>query len=169
MGVPIMGIERIRRRNRMLIQRGDIPGALSTPQTTPTKPIVVRGGILPLPCIHEGAILEHCHSRHGGLAEARHVRDCDIYEKCTRGFVSNRVTWCGRCPDYKAEETAESEPSPSQQVKTCGVPSSVEIIPLDIPSQQTDEDISMDLLPEDQRLQKKPKRTPVWLNFIGYS
>lgn len=51
----------------------------------------------PLPCKHEGAILEPCYTCG---AERRHVRDCDLHEKCTRGYVSNKVKACIRCADY---------------------------------------------------------------------
>jgi hypothetical protein len=53
-----------------------------------------------LPCVHEGNVLERCHTCGG---EARHVRECDLHGKCTRGFVSNKVQSCSRCPDYKPD------------------------------------------------------------------
>lgn len=56
-----------------------------------------------LPCIHEGNILEWCHSC-PATAETKHVRECDIYGKCTRGFVSDKVKACARCDDYATEE-----------------------------------------------------------------
>lgn len=60
-----------------------------------------------LPCIHEGAILEWCHTCNG---ENRHVRECDIYDKCTRGFVSSSVKACTNCAkeqntSYRNEHT----------------------------------------------------------------
>lgn len=53
-----------------------------------------------LPCIHEGAVLEWCNTCNG---EMKHVRDCDIYEKCTRGKVSDKVKTCVECNDYQPE------------------------------------------------------------------
>lgn len=153
-----MGLERIRRRNRFLVESGQIPNSI--PQTSiPQR--VIKGLPVIVPCIHEGAVLEHCHSRKGELAEPRHVRDCDLHDKCTRGFVSNRVTWCGRCPDYKTESGVS---------QTCALPAKVlleqekmtnpgeEMINIDFPHSSI-----LDSLPEDQRLQRKHKRTPVWM------
>jgi hypothetical protein len=54
----------------------------------------------PLVCIHEGAILEYCHSCNG---EAKHVRECDLHGKCTRGVVSDKVRSCSTCPDHFRE------------------------------------------------------------------
>jgi hypothetical protein len=53
-----------------------------------------------LPCIHEGAVLEWCNTCNGDM---KHVRDCDIYEKCTRGNVSDKVKACVDCKDYQPE------------------------------------------------------------------
>lgn len=60
-----------------------------------------------LPCVNEGAILEWCNTCNG---ESRHVRECDIYDKCTRGYVSNKVRSCVRCAQqsntqYKPDTT----------------------------------------------------------------
>lgn len=52
------------------------------------------------PCIHEGAVLEWCNTCNG---ERKHVRDCDLYEKCTRGKVSDKVRACEECDDYKPD------------------------------------------------------------------
>ena len=65
-----------------------------------------------LPCIHEGAILEFCPTCNG---EMRHVRDCDIYEKCTRGFVSSNMQSCVRCKDYVADTTVQ--PKKEESIK----------------------------------------------------
>lgn len=58
-----------------------------------------------LPCIHEiipeagrGQILEYCNTCNG---EMRHVRFCNIYEKCTRTTVSNKVRSCINCAKEK--------------------------------------------------------------------
>lgn len=55
-----------------------------------------------LPCVNEGAIIEWCNTCQG---DKKHVRECDIYEKCTHIFVSDKVKSCDRCTDYKADET----------------------------------------------------------------
>ena len=54
-------------------------------------------GFRRLPCIHEGTIKQWCHRVE---ADQRHVRDCDLHEECTRGFVSARVQACSLCKDY---------------------------------------------------------------------
>lgn len=64
-----------------------------------------------LPCINEGAIIEWCNTCNG---EMKHVRECDVYEKCTRGYVSNLVRNCQSCarePDspYKNERQLKQE------------------------------------------------------------
>lgn len=53
-----------------------------------------------LPCVHEGAVIEWCKSC--GPSEERHVRDCDVHERCTRSTVGPAVRGCDRCPDYAA-------------------------------------------------------------------
>lgn len=57
----------------------------------------------PLPCRHEGAVLEFCPTCNRTKGEGRHVRDCDLYGTCTRAFVSDRTRSCDRCPDYAHE------------------------------------------------------------------
>jgi hypothetical protein len=54
-----------------------------------------------LPCLYEGAILEFCPTCSTSKGELRHVRDCDVHEKATRAFVSDRVKSCDRCDDYR--------------------------------------------------------------------
>lgn len=161
-----MGLERVRNRNRMLVERGQLPGSSPLLQQT-SKPRIIKGAPLELPCIHEGAILEYCHSRRGELAEPRHVRDCDIHQKCTRGFVSNLVTWCGRCQDYKADDpTSESTPA------TCAKPllehqrmtdPGEATLNIDFTHLSPEAQVAGDTLPDDQRLRKKHKRAPVWM------
>lgn len=51
-----------------------------------------------LPCVHEGAILEFCTTK--CRQEARHVRDCDIHDRCTRIKVGSKLHNCEHCPDY---------------------------------------------------------------------
>lgn len=70
-----------------------------------------------LPCINEGNILEYCNTCNG---ESRHVRECDIHEKCTRGFVSNKVRSCVKCAvepntPYRTEQDIEKEKKQEQQ------------------------------------------------------
>lgn len=63
-----------------------------------------------LPCVHEGAVVEWCTSCH---SDRRHVRDCDVHERCTRGFVSDRVRSCDRCPDFEpAPPPPDGPPGP---------------------------------------------------------
>lgn len=61
-----------------------------------------------LPCVYElipdagqGQILEYCNTCNG---EMRHVRYCDLYEKCTRIFVSSNVRACITCENYTPQE-----------------------------------------------------------------
>lgn len=63
-----------------------------------------------LPCVHEGAVLEWCASCNG---DRRHVRDCDLHERCTRGVVSDRVRACERCPDFDDGRS----PAPARRVR----------------------------------------------------
>jgi len=74
-----------------------------------TKPI---GIVLPvqrvasvasLPCIHEGAVLEWCNSCKTG---DRHVRSCDLHERCTRSFSRADLKTCANCSDYRSEPLA---------------------------------------------------------------
>ncbi len=53
-----------------------------------------------IPCINEGAILEYCYKCNG---EIKHVRECEIYERCTRGEVSTKVQACITCENYVAD------------------------------------------------------------------
>lgn len=60
------------------------------------------------PCRYEGAVIDPCPTCSG---EAKHVRDCDLHERCTRGtirdargVVSTRVQACDTCPQYTAPE-----------------------------------------------------------------
>jgi hypothetical protein len=81
--------------------------ALGGPTEAPTvvsapAPALPAFKLRSLPCIYEGAIIEACTSC--GKKETRHVRDCDIHEKCTRGFVSEKVQSCDRCSSYQPEE-----------------------------------------------------------------
>lgn len=81
-----------------------VAGALPTyPEHTGTvpqfraPPVPVRRA---LPCVHEGNILERCHTCN---SEGKHVRECDLYEKCTRDIVSAKVRACKGCKDYRPE------------------------------------------------------------------
>ncbi len=49
-----------------------------------------------VPCVHEGQVIERCPWGN----EDRHVRDCDLYDRCTRG--TSRIQSCAACPDYQA-------------------------------------------------------------------
>lgn len=52
------------------------------------------------PCAREGAVLEFCPTCNKGAGERRHVRDCDVHGKCTRGPVSGKIKSCDTCDDY---------------------------------------------------------------------
>ena len=53
-----------------------------------------------LPCIQEGAVLEFCTSCHG---EMKHVRDCDLHDRCTRGPNQVETASCVTCASYQPE------------------------------------------------------------------
>jgi len=59
------------------------------------------------PCGHEGPILEWCNTCNG---EMKHVRECDLYDKCTRGYVSDKVRSCDRCESHTARQTVKELP-----------------------------------------------------------
>lgn len=71
------------------------------PVTAPDGPFNTaprgRGPGVRLPCDHEGAVLEWapCGS------ELRHVRDCDVHDRCCRGPTNGAVKSCQGCTDYK--------------------------------------------------------------------
>lgn len=55
-----------------------------------------------LPCVHEGGVKRPCGSTTGDRAEARHVRECDIFGECARGEpVVAHV--CSGCDRYDAD------------------------------------------------------------------
>lgn len=58
-----------------------------------------------LPCVHEGNVLELCHTCGGRQAEGRHVRECEVHGRCTR--LPNRagLASCATCPDYRGQST----------------------------------------------------------------
>ena len=51
-----------------------------------------------LPCVREGAVLESCKTCGG---ESKHVRDCDLHERCTRVSLGGPIRGCDACPDYR--------------------------------------------------------------------
>lgn len=63
-----------------------------------------------LSCIHEGAVVEWCTTC--GANESRHVRDCSLHERCTRGVVNPQVRACSQCADYRTEPTPALPPTP---------------------------------------------------------
>lgn len=65
----------------------------SRPKGTVTSLPVIRP-----PCKHEGVILESCKTCGGQSAELRHVRDCELYDTCTRG--PSAIRSCSTCSDY---------------------------------------------------------------------
>lgn len=89
------------------------PRAAAPRPAAPARPAPKR---VALPCVHEGAVLEWCSTCKGG--EGRHVRDCDLHERCTRTYVSDKVQSCDRCKDYS---TGAAEP-PTQFAARPGDP-----------------------------------------------
>ena len=70
-----------------------------------------------LACVHEGAVLEWCQKC--GPKEGRHVRDCDLHDRCTRLPVGPAVRSCARCPDYRPADPGPT-PLPPARVVTVG-------------------------------------------------
>lgn len=68
------------------------------PPIRQTSPLVAKPHRLP--CINEGAVLEWCNTCTG---ELRHVRDCDLHDRCTRGVISENIRTCATCRDYKPD------------------------------------------------------------------
>ena len=68
----------------------------------------VQAARTPLPCIHEGQLLERCHTCPAS-AESRHVRECEIHGTCTRSFVSSKVWSCDQCKSYEPD-TGQNSP-----------------------------------------------------------
>ncbi len=58
-----------------------------------------------LPCIHEGPVLEWCHTCTG---ERGHIRDCDLHERCTRGDRKKSVKCCLDCGDFSTGSQSET-------------------------------------------------------------
>jgi hypothetical protein len=50
------------------------------------------------PCVHEGDVLEACQSC--GPKGNRHVRECDLFGRCTRDVVRTGVPACRACQSY---------------------------------------------------------------------
>lgn len=73
-------------------------------QVKPERVVEVKSAA-PVPkvrrgCRHLGPVLEFCTSCHGVKAESRNVHDCEVHDRCTLGFVSNRVQSCLDCKDF---------------------------------------------------------------------
>lgn len=68
-------------------------------------PIPPRPRRHPVPCVHEGQVIERCPFGD----EARHVRDCDIHDRCTRGL--SRIRSCADCPDYETASAGDGDVS----------------------------------------------------------
>lgn len=77
---------------RQQVRTGAVP--VRAPRPVAIRPAKVVPGRRSLPCIHEGAVLEWCTCND----EARHVRDCDKHERCTRG--PGKLRSCATCSDY---------------------------------------------------------------------
>jgi len=56
------------------------------------------------PCKYMGSVIEWCSQC---TDDSRHVRSCDIHDKCTRGYVSGLVQSCLTCREY-----AQDAPEP---------------------------------------------------------
>lgn len=66
------------------------------------------------PCTKEGAVLEWCNTCNSG---ARHIRDCDIHERCTRGDVYPNIQGCVNCSDYTPDAKVIGSKEVSMQRK----------------------------------------------------
>lgn len=66
----------------------------------PPDPAAVAALTRPLPCLHEGGIVEPCGGCHG---EGRHVRECDRHGRCTRAEAGKGVAVCRTCVDYQTD------------------------------------------------------------------
>lgn len=87
--------QELREETLRLKSENKLPVFSSGMKSPPPKPVVVR-----LPCIYEGPVLEWCNSCSGQL---KHVRECDVYEKCTRITVGLKVQGCDQCSSYIQE------------------------------------------------------------------
>lgn len=63
------------------------------PRTSTTLAVI-------MPCVHEGGITERCPQGN----EAKHVRECDLHDTCTRG--PSRIKSCAGCADYSSATPA---------------------------------------------------------------
>lgn len=73
---------------------------IKSPSVGKSLPLVPRSPRVSLPCVHEGPVLEWCHTCGGH--EGKHVRECDIFEKCTRLPNKAGVASCSTCGEYRA-------------------------------------------------------------------
>lgn len=105
-----MSVERVKQRMRERRKAGIIP---PYPTTLPLTPVAtpIKTAMHPLPCIHEGGVIEWCESC--GNKEARNVRDCSVHDKCTRGYVSSLVQSCNTCSSY-SPQALDNSPQPLQ-------------------------------------------------------
>ena len=66
----------------------------------PPDPAAVAALTRPLPCLHEGGVIEPCRGCHG---DGRHVRECDRHGRCTRAEAGKGVAVCRTCADYRPD------------------------------------------------------------------
>ena len=59
--------------------------------------IGARPGHRGVPCVRELPVVRYCNDVHN---EDRHVRECEIHDRCTRGYVSEEQKACSLCTDY---------------------------------------------------------------------
>ena len=85
-------------RAKMDAETGRAP-APRVAKPSPSPPVA-------LPCVHEGPVIESCKVCNKERGELRHVRAClhpspsdEDRDACTRGYVSDKVQSCDRCPD----------------------------------------------------------------------
>lgn len=96
-----MPLKDILARNELLRAAGQLPGAKGTGTRVEIGAKATPMPLVVVPCVHEGAIIEFCPTCSG---ELRHVRDCAIHDRCTRGVVSAAVRACATCADYQPEK-----------------------------------------------------------------
>jgi hypothetical protein len=94
----IARLERIQAYHATLVAQGLAPLPEGNPDIGPAVVPKLRLGHRSLPCIHDEDIVEWCT---GCDAINRSVRSCELHERCTRVFVSDKVKACSLCHDYE--------------------------------------------------------------------
>lgn len=67
--------------------------------------VLNNGKILTLPCRFEGELVQKCQSC--GNNETNHIRECKIFELCTRGDSRNPKANCSTCKEYQSSDPVD--------------------------------------------------------------